>query len=71
MPSGWPTPQKNTAVRGYEVDVDPPAYDPNDTRSAAERFVDQQWRDVAASRLGDEHPLALNRDAGRTTAKVP
>lgn len=46
------------------VTINPPAFDKDDTRSADERFVDQQWRDAAKSGLGATHPNAINRDAG-------
>jgi len=48
------------------ITVDAPAFDPDDTRSAAERIVDQQWRDVVALGLHQNHPLSLNRDTALT-----
>lgn len=59
----FPTWEKNAAKATQEVDINPPAFNPNDTRSADQRWVDQQWRDADAAGLGKTHPLAINRDA--------
>jgi len=42
--------------------INPPAFDPNDTRSAEERWVDQQWRDAKKAGLGERHPQSINTD---------
>lgn len=58
----FPTSEKNSQVETQEVDIQAPAFDPNDERSAEERWIDQQWRDADKRGLGKEHPLSLNRD---------
>lgn len=63
----FPTYQKNTQTPTQEVDITPPAFDPDDTRSAEERWIDQQWRDADAVRLGARHPLSINRDSANVT----
>lgn len=59
---------KNATVATQAVTVDGPAFIPNDTRSAEERWIDQQWRDVEDNKIGATHPLSLNRDSARVTA---
>lgn len=59
----FPTYEKNATAPTQEVDIDPPAFDPDDQRSAEERWLDQQWRDADARELGKAHPLSINRDA--------
>ena len=63
----FPTFQKNATVATQEVDITPPAFNESDTRSAEERWLDQQWRDADAAGLGKNHPLALNRDSEYVT----
>lgn len=45
-----------------ETPITPPAIVANDTRSAQDRFVDQQWRDAARLQLGKTHPKSINLD---------
>lgn len=58
----FPQYEKNKQTATQEVDIEPPAFDPNDSRSADERWLDQQWRDADKVGLGKSHPLSLNRD---------
>ena len=60
----FPTFDMNAAKPTQEVDINPPAFNANDTRPADQRWVDQQWRDADAAGLGKRHPLSINRDAG-------
>lgn len=64
----FPTFEKNATKPTQALTIEPPAFDPDDARSAQERFVDQQWRDVAASGEGASNPLSLNRDSEYVTA---
>lgn len=61
----FPSYQKNAQIETHAVSINPPSYDSTDARSAAEKFVDQQWRDAAGSwlDLGGRHPLSINRDS--------
>ena len=63
----FPTYEKNAQRETLEVDITPPAFDPDDNRSAEERWIDQQWRDADAAGLGARHPLSLNRDSDHVT----
>jgi hypothetical protein len=64
-PSTTPTSRENKQVATQPITVNAPAVDPN--ASAEERWVAQQWRDVAASQLPTQHPLSLNRDSANVT----
>lgn len=63
----FPTFTKNATQPTQEVDITPPVFDPNDARSAEERWLDQQWRDADAAGLGKRHPLSINRDSPNVT----
>lgn len=63
----FPTYEKNAQRPTQEVDITPPAFDPEDARSAEERWLDQQWRDADAAGLGKRHPLSINRDSANVT----
>lgn len=63
----FPTFEKNATRTTQEVDITPPTFDPEDSRSAEERWLDQQWRDADAAQLGKTHPLSLNRDSDHVT----
>lgn len=60
-PSTQPTSKTNAEVATQPITVNAPADDAS--LSATERFIRQQWRDVAASQLPEQHPLSLNRDS--------
>ncbi len=61
----FPTFEKNATVPTEPIEVTPPADTTGAT--ASERFVKQQWKDVAASDLPTAHPLSLNRDSQYVT----
>lgn len=63
----YPPYAKNKQTPTRAVTVTPPTYNANDSRSAEQRWLDQQWRDVAETTLGARHPLALNRDSDYVT----
>ena len=63
----FPTFEKNATQPTQALVVDAPDFDPNDTRSAEERWIDQQWRDVEEQGIGATHPLSLNRDSAHVT----
>lgn len=44
-----------------ELDITPPAYDPNEPDPAV-RFIAQQWRDADKQGLGKTHPKSINTD---------
>lgn len=54
--------QRNDPKPDVPLTLTPPAFIPNDTRSALDQFIDQQWRDALRDELDEEHPLSLNRD---------
>lgn len=64
----FPTFEKNATAPTQAVTIDPPAFDAEDARTAEERWLDQQWRDAAASGVAKIHPLSINRDSDHVTA---
>jgi len=61
----FPTYEKNAQVPTQVVDITPPTFDDNadHSKSVEAIVVEQQWRDADAAKLGERHPLSLNRDA--------
>jgi hypothetical protein len=66
----FPTWEKNATKPTQAVTVDGPEFDDNadGSKTAQEVFIEQQWRDVESSKLGERHPLSINRDASQVTA---
>lgn len=56
----FPTRTKNATVATQPVVVTPPAN--TNGATAQDRYLKQQWKDVASSGLGATHPLSINRD---------
>lgn len=61
----FPTHEKNASRPRQAVEVTKPTVDPND--DPVERFVTQQWRDVADNGAATTHPLSINRDSPHVT----
>lgn len=51
------------------ITIEPPEFDDNadHSKTLEESLVEQQWRDVAASGIGGQLPLSINRDAPEVT----
>lgn len=56
---------KNAQTPRSPLGITKPAINP--AESAAERYLDQQWRDVADSGVAATHPLSINRDSEHVT----
>lgn len=66
FPSTTATDRSNAQTATQEVVIDAPDFDAS--RSAEERWLDQQWRDADAAGLGKRHPLSINRDSSYVTS---
>lgn len=67
MPMDFPDFVKNQQTVTQVVDITPPTFDDNADHSKTTEaiLVEQQWRDADAAKLGERHPLSLNRDAAQ------
>jgi hypothetical protein len=61
----FPAYAKNTVVETQPLTISVPEIE--DTDTAEERWLKQQWKDVQESGVAEMHPLSINRDSANVT----